>query len=179
MSPAARSRTNGRGSQVNSGKVTELHPSRWSPDAHLVDAAIGGRVRYDQLPESDRAWLIAQLSHRGHHNDLIATWLRCSKRSIQNTRAHPVYSLTAQLLSAEAAADRKPRTPATSPDLLALVHERDRLRDQRDRLIRDLDAVRRNPNCPPPVIILRPTHTPRRRIVACSTLPLFEIGETA
>lgn len=159
--------------------VVPLHTPRWQPDEHLVDATIGGRVRYDQLPESDRAWLIAQLSHRGHHNDRIADWLRCSKRSIQNTRAHPVYSLTVQLLAAESAADRKPRPPTANPDLLALVHERDRLRDQRDRLIRDLDAARRNPDCPPPVIILRPTHTPRRRAVPCPTLPLFEIGETA
>lgn len=159
--------------------VVPLHTPRWLPDDHLIEAAIAGRVHYDQLPDHDRAWLIAQLSHRGHHNDVIADWLRCSRRTIQNTRAHPVYSLALRLCQVESDAARKSRPAPTITGLADLVAERDRLRDQRNTLIDQLAAARRNPDCPPPVIILRPTHTPRRRVAPAPTLPLFEIGETA
>lgn len=161
--------------------VVPLHAPRWEPDDALIDAALNGRVHYDRLPESDRAWLVAQLTHRGHQNSHIAAWLHCSPRSVQNQRGHPVYALTLRLLQAESAAARKARPPAAPVGLAELVAERDRLRDQRNRLIDQLDAARTaaQQDCPPPVIILRPTHTPRRRAAPAPTLPLFEIGEPA
>lgn len=161
--------------------VVPLHPTqRWSPDEHLVDAAIAGRVRGTELDPSTRAWLVATLTARGETTDTIAAWLHCSRRIIQYARAEPVAILTTKLIDAERAAERataKARATATVPGLNDLVRERDRLRDQRERLIRDLAKAQRNPDCPPPVVILRPTHTPRRRVTPAPTLPLFEIAE--
>lgn len=160
--------------------VVPLHTPRWQPDDHLIEAAIGGRVHHDQLPEHDRAWLIAQLSHRGYHNAVISDWLRCSPRTVQNARAHPVYSLTLRLCQAESDLNRKSRPAPTVIGLTDLVRERDRLRDQRGQLIDQLAAARAAiTECPPSVIILRPAHTPRRRRTAEPTMPLFEIGDTA
>lgn len=164
--------------------VVPLHPTthRWEPDSNLVDAAIGGRVRGTDLDTNTRAWLVATLTARGETTDTIAAWLHCSRRIIQYARAEPVAILTTRLIDAERAAEKalsKVRATATVPGLTALVAERDRLRDQKNRLIADLDSARRNPNCPPPVIILRPTHTPRRRRIPAPTMPLFEIGDTA
>lgn len=160
--------------------VVPLHTPRWIPDEFLIEAAIAGRVHHDQLPDHDRAWLIAQLSHRGYHNDVIADWLRCSKRSVQNTRAHPVYSLTLRLCQAESDLNRKSRPAPTVIGLTDLVAERDRLRDQRGQLIDQLAAARAQiTECPPQVVILRPTQSPRRRRTVAPTMPLFEIGDTA
>ncbi|WP_280499406.1 hypothetical protein [Nocardia cyriacigeorgica] len=57
--------------------VIPLHQPRWNPDQHLIDATIAGRVRGADLESSDRAWLVAHLTHRGHSNENIAAWLRC------------------------------------------------------------------------------------------------------
>lgn len=163
--------------------VVPFQPTtRWNPDPVLIDATIAGRVHGRTLDPEIRAWLVAVLTHRHHTTDEIAAWLHCSRRTIQTVRAEPVAVLTASLLTAQDAADQAGRRAkhATEPSLLEVIRDRDRYRDQRNQLIDQLDQARRQvPDCPPQVVIMRPTHTPRRPRVVCPTLPLFEIGETA
>lgn len=159
--------------------VLPMHQPRWSPDEHLIDAAIAGRVRGNDLPATDRAWLVAHLTHRGHPNDIIADWLGCSRRTVQMARTEPVAVLTARLLAAEAAAEKAESqmrasrvTPAAMSQLLA---ERDQLRDSKARLIDQLAAMRRiaDQPCPPSVMVIHPPRTRRRPTLTAETLPLF------
>uniref|UniRef100_UPI002455C60A hypothetical protein n=1 Tax=Nocardia asiatica TaxID=209252 RepID=UPI002455C60A len=65
--------------------VTALHgPPRWQEDDALIEAAMNGRVNHSHLQPTDRAWLIAQLTHRNHTTETIAAWLHCSRRAGQN-----------------------------------------------------------------------------------------------
>ena len=162
--------------------VLPLHQPRWNPDEHLIDAAIAGRVRSDDLPATDRAWLVAHLTHRGHTNDVIAAWLRCSKRTIQMARTEPVGVLTTRLLAAETAiekAESRVRASRITPAALTqLMDENRRLRDARGQLIDQLAEMRRlaDEPCPPSVMVIHPARTRRRRPTVVETLPLFQIG---
>lgn len=165
--------------------VIPLHATtRWEPDDHLIDAAMSGRVRGADLDEHTRAWLVATLTARGDTTDTIAAWLRCSRRTVQTVRLEAVAVLTTRLIAAEKAAEKAiARTKATAsvPGLTDLVRERDRLRDQRGQLIDQLAAARAQASteCPPQIVILKPTGRPRRPRPTDTTLPLFPIGETA
>ncbi|WP_280420055.1 hypothetical protein [Nocardia carnea] len=164
--------------------VIPLHTPKWEPDSHLIDAAISGRVRSTDLDPSDRAWLVAHLTHRGYDNNLIAGWLRCSVRTIQTARTEPVAVLTTRLLQAEAAAEKataKARASQITPAALAqLLADIDHLKTQRGNLIDQLDKMRRacGEPCPDAVIVVRPTGRPPRRPRHPNlTLPLFPLGE--
>lgn len=164
--------------------VVPLHQPRWNPDANLIDAAIAGRVRGADLEPSDRAWLVAHLTHRGHSNDVIAAWLRCSKRTIQLVRTEPVAVLTTRLLDAEAAAERaasRARSAAVTPAALSeLVAQLEHAKAARATLIDQLAEMRRRCDtpCPDQIVIIRPTSRRRRPPQAESpTLPLFTLGE--
>jgi hypothetical protein len=156
-----------------------MHQPRWNPDECLIDAAIAGRVQGVKLPASDRAWLVAHLTHRGHTTDTIAAWLHVSRRTIQMARTEPVAVLTTQLLAAEAAvekAESKVRASRVTPDAMnQLMADRDRLRDSENRLIGQLAEMRRlaDQPCPPSVIVVHPPRTRRRPLAHIDTLPLF------
>ncbi|MBF6277002.1 hypothetical protein [Nocardia nova] len=159
-----------------------MHQPRWQPDECLIDAAISGRVQGTTLTKTDRAWLVAHLTHRGHTTDTIAAWLHVSRRTIQMVRTEPVAVLTAQLLAAEAAvekAESKVRASRVTPDAMQqLMADRDRLRDSETRLIGELAKMRRiaDEPCPPSVIVVHPPRTRRRPTCPVETLPLFQIG---
>ncbi|RJO71425.1 hypothetical protein D5S18_24965 [Nocardia panacis] len=163
--------------------VVPLRQARWHPDEHLIDAAIAGRVHSNDLATSDRAWLVAQLTHRGHPNDTIAAWLHCSRRTVQMARIDPIAVLTARLLAAEAAAEdarRQVRASQVTPAAMAqLLADRDRLRDSRAQLIDQLAEMRRRCDtpCPPQVLVIHPTRPHPRAAAADATLPLFQIGD--
>ena len=160
--------------------VIPIHQPKWSPDENTIEAAMAGRVHHEHLTPHDRAWLIAQLTHRGNTTDTIAAWLRCSRRTVQMVRCEPVAVLTMRLLAVEAEAAR----PARSIGVPATEHARalaevERLKEARGRLIDELAAARRI-QCPPTVYILHPTGpAPRRPRTTDLTLPLFNIGEPA
>ncbi|MEU1550273.1 hypothetical protein [Nocardia sp. NPDC005745] len=163
--------------------VVPLHQPRWDPDEHLIDAAIAGRVQGGHLPASDRAWLVAQLTHRGYTNEVIAAWLHCSRRTVQNARSEPVAVLTARLLAAEAAAAKatsRAKAATITPAALAqLLADLDHLKTVRGNLIDQLAEARRRCGepCPDQIIVIQP---PRRRSPRSMrvelTLPLFQIG---
>ncbi|WP_280245540.1 hypothetical protein [Nocardia abscessus] len=163
--------------------VVPLHQPRWDPDQHLIDAAIAGRVQGAHLPASDRAWLVAQLTHRGYTNDTIAAWLRQSRRTVQNARSEPVGVLTARLLAAEAAAEKatsRAKAATITPAALAqLLADLDHLKTVRGNLIDQLAEARRRCGepCPEQIVIMRPARrrSPRSMRVDL-TMPLFEIG---
>lgn len=159
--------------------VLPMHQPKWRPDAHTIDAAMAGRVQGNDLPAADRAWLVAQLTHRGHTNEIIADWLHCSRRTIQMARLEPVAVLTTRLLEAEAAAEKAEAvtrasrvTPAAISQLLGEVQH---LRDTRGQLIDQLAEARRRADihCPPSVIVVHPPRTRRRPGPGPATLPLF------
>lgn len=170
--------------EVRLMSVVPLHQPRWDPDETLIDAAIAGRVRSEELPPADRAWLIAHLTHRGNTNDIIAQWLRCSRRTVQMARTDPVAVLTTRLLAAEAAAEKassRARAAAITPSALAqLLADLDHLKNQRGNLIDQLAEARRRCGepCPEPIVVV---HPPRRRLPRRVelTLPLFQIGGAA
>ncbi|NKY47974.1 hypothetical protein [Nocardia cerradoensis] len=159
--------------------VVPLHQPRWDPDEHLIDAAIAGRVRGTDLPTTDRAWLVAHLTHRGHTTDTIAAWLHCSRRTVQMSRTEPVAVLTTRLLAAQAAVDKalsQARASRITPAAIdRLISENQRLRDSRGELIDQLAKARQLADipCPPSVIVVHPARTRRRPPVAVPTLPLF------
>jgi hypothetical protein len=164
--------------------VTPLHQPqpRWEPDEMLIEAAIAGRVRHDQLTAHDRAWLIAHLTHRGVHTETIAAWLHCSRRTVQTARGEPVAVLTTRLLVAQAASERAESRAAASritpAALTATFAELDHLRQARGRLIDQLAEMRRRCAEPIPdqIIIVKPAPTRRRRgRQPDCTLPLFEV----
>ncbi|MDE1673745.1 hypothetical protein [Nocardia gipuzkoensis] len=164
--------------------VTALHgPPRWQEDDALIEAAMNGRVNHSHLQPTDRAWLIAQLTHRNHTTETIAAWLHCSRRTVQMVRREAVAVLTLRLLAAEqvakrasARADAARVTPAAMAQILA---ERDRFRDQRGQLIDQLAEMRRRCDepCPPEIVIVKPFQPRRRRTRTCApTLALFEVA---
>lgn len=75
--------------------------SQWEPPDHLVADAINGHIDHRLLSCSDRAWLIAQLTHDGHTTTAIAAWLHCSRRTVQMVRREPIAVLTTRLLVAD------------------------------------------------------------------------------
>ena len=159
--------------------VLPMHQPKWQPDDFLIDAAIAGRVRGNELPASDRAWLVAQLTHRGHANDIIADWLSCSRRTVQMARIDPVAVLTTRLLVLEQAvekAESKARASRVEPEALReVIADRDRFRDRANRLIDQLADMRRlaDQPCPPSVMVIHPPRTRRRPALTAETLPLF------
>lgn len=158
--------------------VVPMHQPRWEPDANLIEAAIAGRVHHEQLSQHDRAWLIAQLTHRGITTDTIAAWLRCSRRTVQMVRCEPVAVLTTKLLVDEARTARISTRPVgiTPQEHARVLAEVERLKEARGQLIDQLAAARRI-QCPPTVYVLHPTGpTPRRPRTPNTTLPLFDIG---
>lgn len=156
--------------------VVPLRPdsTRWEPDENLIEAAMSGRLRGRTLPEADRAWLVAVLTHRGITAEIIAAWLGISRRTVKTERGKAVAVLTAQLLAKQAGRGRTVPTPAAVAQLL---NDNQVLRERSGRLIEQLAEMRRRCDepCPPSVIILRPAHAPRRRRVVDATLPLFEV----
>lgn len=162
--------------------VVPLHAPRWEPDSHLVEAAIAGRVRYQDLAPHEKPWLIAQLTAAGNTTDTIAAWLHCSRRTVQTARSEPVGVLTAQLLAAERAqaeAEHHARAARISPAAITdLVREVERLKGVRGQLIDQLAEMRRKCDvpCPPQIVILNPPRRRSPRRAAECTLPLFEMG---
>ena len=167
---------------MNTLSVVPLHHPRWEPDAHLIDAAIAGRVRSEELPPADRAWLIAQLTHRGNTNEVIAAWLRCSRRTVQMARAEPVAVLTTRLLAAEEtarAATSRAQAAAVTPAALAqLLADLDHLKSVRGNLIDQLAAARRRCGepCPEPIVVVHPPRSTRRPRYPELTMPLFDVS---
>lgn len=158
------------------GIVTPLAPTAWRPDKHLIDAALAGRIYAKQLPGPDRAWLIAQLTHRGMAAAFIAERLHCSPRLVKSIRAEPVAVLTAQLLRAttEPNARHRRQSPDTAAVVIAnYVRQIDQLKHSRGQLINALAQTKARCGKPATIVQLipcspncrchRPKHRPLRQ----------------
>lgn len=64
--------------------------SDWEPDAHLVSAALDGRVQVKKLDAFDRAWVIAGLFRAGLTAEAIAEKCSCSLRLVFQIKAEPM-----------------------------------------------------------------------------------------
>lgn len=165
---------------------TPLHggSTAWRPDEQLVDAAIQRRLtatNTTHISRTDRAWLIAQLTHKGYPARDIADMLHMSIRLVKDIRGEAVAILTAQLLRATTDKHARDRR---KPDQLAVliadqVREIDTLKAKNDRLFHALDTTRRkctNPpavRCPSVEIIYLP-HRYRRKPKPPAQPTLFE-----
>lgn len=156
--------------------VVNMHPQRWHEDRHLVEAAIAGRVRAENLDAADRAWLVAELTHSGSTADMIADRLHCSRRLVLQIRAEPMTVVVTRLLECEATvakATARAKTATAKVSVQQLVEEIGHLKQARDTLIGQLAELRKryDAGCPQVVVM----HPPRRRRprLPDQTLPLF------
>ncbi len=120
----------------------------WQPDENMLHHARSGGCDIRNLTGPDRAWVVAALQVSGMTADESASLLHCSLRLIRQIRSEPMcvtarYAITLhdrlcceRIEFAKQLRDR---------DLLAAaaVARADQLLAQRNRLIADLDAVRR------------------------------------
>lgn len=69
---------------------TPVETERWQPDLQLIDAALVGSQRMRQLPDPDRAWVVAGLKTKGLTAERIADLLHCSLRQVRAIAAEPM-----------------------------------------------------------------------------------------
>ena len=110
----------------------------WEPDTAIVDAVLCGRRRLDDLDETDRAVVVAELSNAGESVELIANRLGCTPRTVKRMRAWPLTRTLLRARSAEAAVEQW-QSRAMSRD----AGEAERLRSQVEVLSTALALARR------------------------------------
>lgn len=68
-------------------------PLRWKPDPQLADAIIAEPnkvlVELTELPDAERSYLVARLTHEGMTAEEIARKTGCSRRTVMLIRAEP------------------------------------------------------------------------------------------
>lgn len=126
------------------------HTHAWEPDWHIIDAVQSGRARLASLDTTDRAVVVASLTHRGRSVADIAAHLGCCTRVVKRIRATPLTAALTYWLEAEERADDAERralaqTAAHDRTTAALEAERDRYRRQATDLYQALTHRKVNP----------------------------------
>lgn len=120
--------------------MTDDQAVRWTPDEHLVDAALGGTQHMRELSDPDRAWAVAGLKLKGLTAERIADLLHCSLRQVRAVAADPTTIIvTLYMTEREAFVNEHRMSAAEITRLDAELHEAlaacERGKEQVDRLL--------------------------------------------
>lgn len=81
----------------------------WVPDKHVSEAVIAGRLRFEDLPDVECRWVVADLTVRGYSAARIAEWLQVSSRHVKRLRAEAMTRVMVALVEENRRAERLER----------------------------------------------------------------------
>lgn len=70
----------------------------WVPDKHVSEAVIAGRLHFEDLPDVECRWVVADLTVRGYSAARIAEWLQVSSRHVKRLRAEAMTRVMVSLV---------------------------------------------------------------------------------